>query len=186
MKILLHVCCAPCTIYPLDRLRPDHEVCGYFLNPNIEPVTEYDLRAATLRNFAARAGFPVIWEREEKPAAMSRKEEMTGKDRCEPCYLYRLRETARLARVRGFEAFTSTLLFSRYQRHDLIAETGTRLGEEEDIPFFYRDFRGGWNEGLRASREMGLYRQSYCGCRESEKESLKRKEEKGRPGSVRG
>jgi hypothetical protein len=93
-----------------------------------------------------------------------------GKDRCSHCYEVRLRHTAEQARKGFFDAFTTTLLYSRYQKHDLIRTTGEDIAREFDIPFFYKDFRAGWEEGVRLSKDMGLYRQKYCGCIFSEKE----------------
>lgn len=82
----------------------------------------------------------------------------------------RLRRTAAQARKGFFDAFTTTLLFSRYQKHDLIRQTGEAISREMKIPFYYQDFRAGWEEGNRRSRESGMYRQKYCGCLFSEKE----------------
>ena len=70
----------------------------------------------------------------------------------------------------GRGAFTTTLLVSPYQKHDLIREVGERVAKETGIPFYYVDFRPGWHEGVRISRERQMYRQPYCGCIFSEKE----------------
>jgi len=81
-----------------------------------------------------------------------------------------LKYTAEQAKKENFDAFTSTLLYSRYQKHDLIKEIGETLSRQLGIPFYYQDFRSGWNEGIKISRELGMYRQPYCGCIYSEKE----------------
>ena len=91
-------------------------------------------------------------------------------DRCRVCYTLRLREAARRAKEGGFTGFTTTLLYSKFQKHELIQEIGERLGREVDIPFVYYDFRTGWQEGVRLSRELGMYRQPYCGCLYSDKD----------------
>ena len=171
MKILLHICCAPCTIYPLEILRKEAgQVKGVFFNPNIHPYLEYKKRLDTVREYTAREGLEVnlaegypIEDFLQKTAAM-------GKDRCSYCYEVRLRHTAEQARRGLFDAFTTTLLYSRYQKHDLIRTTAEDAAREFNIPFYYRDFRTGWEEGVRLSKEMGLYRQKYCGCIFSEKE----------------
>jgi hypothetical protein len=80
-----------------------------------------------------------------------------------------------MAKVRGCGGFTTTLLYSKFQKHDLIRELGDRVGQEIGIPFVYRDFREGWQEGVRVSREIGMYRQPYCGCLYSEKERYGRR-----------
>ena len=171
MKILLHICCAPCTIYPLEILRKEAgQVKGLFFNPNIHPYLEYKKRLDTVREYTAREGLEVnlaegypIEDFLQKTAAM-------GKDRCSYCYEVRLRHTAEQARRGLFDAFTTTLLYSRYQKHDLIRTTAEDAAREFNIPFYYRDFRTGWEEGVRLSKDMGLYRQKYCGCIFSEKE----------------
>jgi predicted adenine nucleotide alpha hydrolase (AANH) superfamily ATPase len=95
--------------------------------------------------------------------------------RCRYCYSSRLRITAQAAFDGGFEAFTSSLLYSRYQKHDEIRELGEQIGREYGVPFFYQDFRHGWKDGIRISKELGLYRQQYCGCIYSEKERFQPK-----------
>jgi len=91
-------------------------------------------------------------------------------DRCRLCYTLRLQETARVAKEQGFSGFTTTLLYSKFQKHDVIREVGERLGREVNIPFVYNDFRVGWQEGVDLSRQLGMYRQPYCGCLYSEKD----------------
>jgi predicted adenine nucleotide alpha hydrolase (AANH) superfamily ATPase len=90
--------------------------------------------------------------------------------RCRLCFDFRIDATARLARTRGFDAFSTTLLYSRFQKHDLLQATGEAVAEKYGIPFVYRDWRTGWNEGVKRYRKLGLYRQKYCGCIYSEKE----------------
>ena len=90
--------------------------------------------------------------------------------RCSYCYSSRLFATAAAASELGFEAFSASLLYSRYQRHEEIRALGEQAEKEFGITFFYEDFRPGWQEGIRISKELGLYRQQYCGCIYSEKE----------------
>ena len=99
--------------------------------------------------------------------------------RCPVCYHDRLRATARLARASRFDAFTTTLLYSKFQRHELIREIGESVGREVGIPFVYRDFRTGWKAGIETSKRLGMYRQQYCGCIYSEKERYAEKAERG-------
>lgn len=171
MKILLHICCAPCTIYPLRLLRKETgSIEGLFFNPNIHPYLEYRKRLETLREFARHEGLAVE-EAEDYPMEdFLRMTSFMGKDRCGYCYEVRLRRTAAQARKGLFDAFTTTLLYSRYQKHDLIRQTGESIAREMKVPFYYNDFRAGWEEGVRLSKEMEMYRQKYCGCLFSEKE----------------
>ncbi len=171
MKILLHLCCAPCTIYPLEVLRKEaRQVKGLFFNPNIHPFLEYKKRLDTVREYTAREGLELNLAEGYPIEDFLLKTAALGRDRCSYCYEVRLRHTAEQARKGLFDAFTTTLLYSRYQKHDLIRATAEAIAREFQIPFFYKDFRAGWEEGVRQSKEMGLYRQKYCGCIYSEKE----------------
>jgi hypothetical protein len=171
MKIFLHVCCAPCAIYPYYRLREEGMTpTGYFYNPNIHPFLEYKKRLDTVREFSLRAGFDVIvrdgYDLDEFLSRTAGK----GSGRCEHCYRMRLDAAAALAREKGFSLFTTSLLYSKYQKHDLIAGVAREAASEKGIEFYYEDFRLGWREGIVESKAMGLYRQQYCGCIYSERD----------------
>ena len=171
VKLLLHICCAPCTIYPLRVLRGEgNEVCGLFYNPNIHPYLEYKRRLDTLISYADQQGLETILEKDYPLDLFLRQVVFREEERCRHCYLIRLSQAARIAKRERFEAFTTTLLYSRYQKHDLIRKVAQQAAELEGIPFLYRDFREGWSEGVRISKESGMYRQPYCGCIYSERE----------------
>lgn len=183
MKVLLHICCAPCTIYPLKVLREEgHDVRGYFYNPNIHPYTEFCRRRDTVVTFSGIAGFDVIVDeryalREFLTAALER-----GEDRCSACYEMRLERAFIRAEEEKAEAVTTTLLYSKYQRHEAIAAAAEKLSARFGIRFLYKDFREGWKEGQDESRRLGLYRQNYCGCIFSEYERFApRSKKQGRP-----
>ena len=89
-------------------------------------------------------------------------------ERCALCWSLRLHKTAQMAVDLGFSAFTSTLLYSRYQRHDVLREQGKALARANNLHFVYHDFREFWQRGIDRSKEMGIYRQQYCGCLYSE------------------
>ena len=91
-------------------------------------------------------------------------------NRCSYCYHERLRATAQVAKHGKFDYFTTTLLYSKFQKHDTIKSIGESVSSSVGIPFYYHDFRVGWKEGVEASKRIGLYRQQYCGCIYSEKE----------------
>lgn len=171
MKILLHTCCGPCSVYPLDQLLAQgHEVMGFFYRHNIHPYQECMRREEALRAYAQSIGLRVIWqtgyELEEFLRAVAYREEQ----RCAYCYHARLTATAKLAKHGKFQAFSSTLLYSKFQQHELIREIGASVGKKEGVPFFYADWRAGWQEGIARSKELGMYRQQYCGCIFSEKQ----------------
>ncbi len=171
MKLLLHLCCAPCTIYPLHQLRQaGHDVSGLFYNPNIHPYLEYAKRLQTLKAYADRQGLMVIWPEGYEMEAFLRGVAFREADRCLHCYDLRLRLTAMTAKRGAFAAFSTTLLYSKFQKHEIIKGIGESLAREFGVPFYYQDFREGWQEGVRISKETGMYRQPYCGCIYSEKE----------------
>ena len=171
MKILLHICCAPCSVYPLEVLSAaGQQVRGFFFNPNIHPYQEYLRRAASLETYAAKVGLPVIWDRTYPLEEFLRRVAFRETERCRFCYYRRLTATARVARGGKFDAFTSTLLYSKFQKHELIKELGLQVGQEVGVPFYYEDFRRGWAAGRNRANELGLYKQQYCGCIYSERD----------------
>jgi epoxyqueuosine reductase len=170
MKLLLHICCAPCTIYPLKKLRQDgHSMTGFFYNPNIHPYLEYKRRFDTLSDYASQQGLDVIPD-DYNMETFLRGVVFREADRCSYCYYLRLNAAAVTAKSKAFDGFTTTLLYSRYQKHELIKSIGESLAKTQGIPFYYEDFRIGWSEGLKISKEAGMYRQPYCGCIYSEKD----------------
>jgi len=171
MKILLHLCCANCGIYPFEQIREKgHEVVGYFFNPNIHPYQEYQKRLEALKQYSEKTGREVVYREEYLLEEFLRNVSQKPEERCQYCYSLRLEATAREAKQRGFNQFSTTLLQSTHQNHQLIKETGERIAKEVGIPFYYEDFRQGWKRGVEVSKAMGLYRQQYCGCIYSEKE----------------
>ena len=143
---------------------------GFFYNPNIHPYQEFRKRLEAVEFIASRENLPVEYHREYGLRDYLRKIVYNEDNRCEFCYDMRLREVVAQAKKMRVDAFTTTLLYSRYQNHDLIRYKAEKLAEQNNIPFFYHDFRKGWQQGVDMSKEMGLYRQSYCGCIYSEQE----------------
>ncbi|MCL6479399.1 MAG: epoxyqueuosine reductase QueH [Peptococcaceae bacterium] len=182
MKLLLHTCCGPCSIYPVEVLRKDMEVTGYFFNPNIHPYTEWKARKETLAGYAGAIGLPVIFDHRYLLEEFIRGVVHRETERCAFCYAMRLKRTAAVAGEKNFDAFSTTLLVSPYQKHDLIREIGEAVAAETGIQFIYRDFRPGYKEATARSRELGMYRQKYCGCIYSEKDRYYRSVD-GRSGS---
>jgi epoxyqueuosine reductase len=176
MKVLLHTCCGPCTIYPLRALREHgHEVSGYFFNPNVHPYSEFMKRRDTLAAFAKNASLPLVIDNKYELDSFLKGVLDYGRDRCLFCYRTRLAQVFMQAVERDVDAVTTTLLYSKYQRHADIAAIASELSEEYDLPFLYEDFRVGWAEGVAESKRLDMYRQKYCGCVFSELERCKRK-----------
>jgi len=176
MRIMLHVCCGPCAVYPVGLLRDEGlSVQGYFFNPNIHPYQEFRKRLQAARQFSETIGFSLEAENEYGLQSFLRQVVFQEQTRCGLCYAMRLRAAAAKAKEQAADAFTSTLLYSRYQRHELIRKVGEKIAAEEGIPFYYRDFRIGWQQGIDGAIAMELYRQSYCGCIYSEQERYDKK-----------
>ncbi len=168
--LLLHVCCGPCAAGSLPRLRGEgYEPQGYFLNPNIHPLTEFLARRDALREFAREERLPL---EEGGYGLVEFLQQVVGheSERCRRCYAMRLGRAAHRARERGIGSFSTTLLYSIHQDHDLIRETGQRLAGEAGVEFVYLDLRDGWRAGREAWRLTGRYCQKYCGCVYSEME----------------
>ncbi|HOE57944.1 MAG TPA: epoxyqueuosine reductase QueH [Bacillota bacterium] len=180
MKLLLHMCCGPCAVYPYQLLKNDHDITGLFYNPNIHPFTENKKRMDTAREFADKSGFKLIAIDEYNLDEFLRNAAFREVQRCIMCYADRLFRAASVAKKGNFDAFTTTLLVSPFQKHDLIKKIGEEAGEEYGVQFLYQDFRGGFKEGVEKSKQLGLYRQQYCGCIYSERDRYapKRKEER--------
>lgn len=184
MKLLLHMCCGPCSCYPVKVLRENGiEPVGYFFNPNIHPYQEWERRLKTAGEFAEKVNMEFIGVKNYMLRDFLRKAlqaEAVENGRCRMCYTWRLEETARFAAENGFDAFTSTLFYSIYQQHELMKETSEFFAQKYGVAFYYEDFRVGWQEGIDISHELELYRQPYCGCIFSEEERYSREIRKAR------
>ncbi len=171
MKTLLHICCAPCANRPIDILRTDGlEVSGFWYNPNIHPFTEYRARRNCLREYAAEISLPLLEKNDYALRPFVREVASDIAGRCVKCYEMRLFETAKAAADGGFDCFTTSLLISPYQNHELLRETAERAAAQYGVRFLYRDFRPWFREGQAFAREHGFYMQKYCGCVFSEEE----------------
>ena len=171
MRILLHICCAPCALMPVKYLRSQgHDVMGYFYNPNIHPYTENQKRLDTVRQWADNAGLKLIVHDEYDPESWLRNVAFREEMRCRLCFLGRLDRAASVAAKGGFDAFTTTLLYSTMQKHQLLKQSGQDAGRKRGAEFWYHDFRPMWKEGVQLSLKLGLYRQQYCGCIFSERD----------------
>lgn len=176
MRLLLHICCGPCALYPIRQLTSNKfkEITGFYYNPNIHPPSEYKRRKSALAGAEKKLNLKVIYplyRMEEYFRKIASKED--SPDRCRLCWELRLSETADFAKKSGFDAFTTTLLISPYQDHELVKEIGEDIGREKGIEFYYEDFRKGFRESQEEAKKQDLYRQKYCGCVFSELERVK-------------
>ncbi len=181
MRLLLHSCCAPCSVYCVDSLRKEGiEPTLFWYNPNIHPYKEYESRRDTWLDYCKKLELDYFLEDEYGLDEFCRNvaDDLVG--RCAKyCYPVRLRKTFEYAKANGFDAVSTSLLYSIYQKHDLIKKLCEDYSKEFGVEFLYRDFRYGFWEGHDKAVELGLYMQKYCGCVYSEEDRfLKKKKDK--------
>lgn len=171
MRVLLHACCGPCLLEPFDALA-EHDVTVCYANPNIAPAEEYVRRLEALLEYARSQGIevrelpyePDRWARAVAGAS-------DAAERCRACYRLRLGMAAEEAVRGGFGAVATTLTVSPHQDQAAILEIGREVCEEAGVGFLATDFRDRFAEAGHRSRELGMYRQNYCGCLPSKAEA---------------
>ena len=166
MKLLMHTCCAPCSVYCIDRLRKEGiEPTVYWYNPNIHPYKEYEARRDCLKEYTKSVNVNAIFEEDYGLKEFCKNVIDDLGNRCvNYCYRVRLEKTVQFAKQNGYDTFTSTLFVSPYQKHEELKKVCEELAERYNIKFLYIDFRVGFREGQAKARELGLYMQKYCGC----------------------
>lgn len=176
MKLLLHTCCAPCSVYCIEKLRSEEiEPTVYWYNPNIHPYMEYKARRDCLKEYTKSINVEAIFHEDYGLDEFCKNVVCDLKNRCiNYCYRVRLEETVKYAKENGYDAFSTTLLVSIYQNHDAIKQIAEELAQKYNIEFVYRDFREGFREGQAKARELGLYMQKYCGCIFSEEDRYRK------------
>lgn len=175
-RILLHVCCGPCAIYPLQRLRElGFTVTGYFCNHNIHPYKEYQRRLETAQQFAADEKLELVVGGSYSLDEFLKNVADDSDNRCEYCYSSRMKATVKYAHENGFRSYTTSLLVSPYQKHDLIVDRAIAAAKCSDTEFFYEDFRSGWRASIEKCHARGYFRQAYCGCIYSERDRYLKK-----------
>lgn len=168
-EIFFHICCAPCFLYPFKVLtEKDYIIKGFFYNPNIHPLDEYNRRYDTLQSYVSDKNIEIIIDNYDIEDFFDKYKK--DEDRCFNCYKLRLEKTAKMARDLGINTFSTSLLYSKRQKHNIIKEIGFNIAEAYKLNFYYEDFRVGWQWGIEESKRIGIYRQKYCGCLFSYKE----------------
>lgn len=176
MRLLLHTCCAPCLIYPWERLTEKGiQSTGLFFNPNIHPFSEYKNRRSAVEALSKSLDMEVLYP-EFLPSEffqhINNQEESPY--RCMLCWRLRIQKTAKLAKEQGFDLFSTTLLVSPYQDQQSINKIGKDVSNELGIDFYYEDFRPGFRSAHERAKAQGIYCQKYCGCIYSEIERNKK------------
>jgi predicted adenine nucleotide alpha hydrolase (AANH) superfamily ATPase len=174
--LLLHICCAPCSIHPLEIMQEDYRVTGIYYGPNIHPEVEYIVRLEEMERVAGEKSIELIRAEYDMPEWFRKMEgleqEHEGGERCKACYRIRLEKTAEYAVERNIENFTTTLSVSPHKDAGEINRIGTEIAEKYNLNFLSVDFkkRDGFKRSMEAAKELGLYRQDYCGCVYSRRE----------------
>lgn len=210
IPLALHACCGPCSLEPLRLLQEEGFAPTIFWsNPNIQPIAEYDRRFETLLLWAEANAIETVncdapelrevWEAEVGPkakAALLTTDKALRANRCRSCYRLRLERSAEEAAKHGFHYFSTTLAVSPYQHFTECGEELAAAASKYGMKPVWRDFRDYYPEATKRSRELGMYRQKYCGCRFSaseaaldkrarKEERLRRQEEKQRNESLK-
>jgi epoxyqueuosine reductase len=171
-SLLIHVCCAHCAAYCVKHWQErEHQVTLYWYNPNIHPYQEYQYRLEAARTLAGKLSVPLLVSPDYDAVEYFRSVRETDEARCSACFRLRLGKTARLALERGFDQFTTTLLISPQQKHDLIVRSGQTASLESGVKFAYEDLRKRYGDSRHITKNMDIYRQRYCGCMFSEWEA---------------
>ena len=167
----MHICCSNCSIYPFQRfLCQDIVIKGLWFNPNIHPYTEYSNRLDSLRKLQILWNLDIEYIDDYPLDDFLKSVTGKGSERCGICYSIRLNKTAETAKKMNLDGFTTSLLASPYQKFDIILEKGENAGKKHGVHFYADDLRKGWRISTGMSKELGLYRQKYCGCIYSEME----------------
>lgn len=177
--LLLHSCCAPCSSYVLEYLSEFFKITIYYYNPNISPIEEFEKRVEEqkrlIRELPTKNKINFIEGNYDnnlyEKTISGLEEEKEGGPRCFLCYKMRLENTARLAKEKGFDYFTTTLSISPYKNSKVLNEIGEELGNKYNIKYLYADFKkkDGYKRSIELSKIYGLYRQDYCGCKYSKR-----------------
>ncbi|MFC1908245.1 epoxyqueuosine reductase QueH [Chloroflexota bacterium] len=171
-SVLVHCCCAHCAAYTVDYWRQqEYEVSALWHNPNIHPYTEYQHRLEAMKSLAQEVDLPLIVTESYDIVDYFRQVARHESQRCQYCFRLRLLKTAETAHQTGFTAFTTTLLISPHQKHDLLQEIGNKISKEKGIDFLYTDLRKRYSDSRHITKGLNLYRQQYCGCVYSEWEN---------------
>ena len=152
------------------------DVMGFFYRHNIHPFQECQKREATLKHYSKTIDLKVIYQPDYRIEKFLQSVVFRENERCRYCYHDRLKATALVAKKGKFEGFTTTLLYSKFQNHKLIKETGEAIAKKYNLKFFYHDFREGWKSGIEESKRLDMYRQQYCGCIYREKDRYFKKQ----------
>ena len=168
-SVIVHCCCAHCAAYTVNYWRQQgYEVSALWYNPNIHPYLEHQHRLEAMKSLAKETNLLLVVVDSYDIVDYFRQVVGHEAERCQFCFRLRLAKTAEKALETGSSAFTTTLLISPHQKHELIREIGNELARERGVEFLYADLRKHYSDSRRLTKGRDLYRQQYCGCVYSE------------------
>ncbi len=170
LKLLVHCCCAPCAVETVEFFKKKNNVSIFFYNPNIHPYKEYEKRLKSLEEFCKKFDLKMFVEDFYGLRHFIKGLNNNFTNRCDFCYEDRLLKTATFAKKSGFDAFSTSLLYSPFQQHEKIKKIAEIIAHKLGILFLYEDLRIFYRTGQKKARELGFYMQKYCGCIFSEQE----------------
>lgn len=187
MKLLMHTCCAPCSVYCIDELEKENiKPTLYWYNPNIHPYTEYKSRRDCLKDYAKSLNLDAIIDEDYGLDKFCTEAVKDLKNRCTNyCYPVRIEQTCKFAKENEFDTVTTTLLYSIYQNHEFIKKYMEETCAKYGLNFLYKDFRVGFWEGHQKAHDLGLYMQKYCGCIFSEEDRYYKRIKKEKEESIK-
>ena len=175
-KLLLHSCCAPCSSACLERLKEYFDITVLYYNPNIDESGEYEKRKAEQIRFLNETGWADFLDCDHEKerffeAVLGLEQEPERGKRCYVCYKLRLERSAQIAKEKGFDFFATTLTLSPYKNAEWLNEIGEEVGGRYEVNYLYTDFKkkGGYHRSIALSKDYGLYRQDFCGCKYSKR-----------------
>ncbi len=169
-KLLMHSCCGPCSTACIERLKPFFDITVIYYNPNIEPMEEYLHRKEVQKELLRKLEIPFIESDYENDLFLEKTKSLAfepeGGKRCPVCFSLRLSYTAKIAKERDFDYFTTTLTVSPHKNSQIINQIGKEVEEKIGIRYLVADFkkRDGYKRSIELASEYNLYRQNYCGC----------------------
>ena len=165
-KLLLHCCCAPCSSAVIERIKEFFEITFYYYNPNIYPREEYLMRENEFKKLGVKVVAEQYNHEEFLKLVKGKENEKEGGGRCQICIAQRLNKAFEYAVLNNYDVVTTTLSISPHKDCEFINLLGERLQEKFGVKYLHADFKkqNGYLRSIQICKELGIYRQDYCGC----------------------
>ncbi|MFQ6752321.1 MAG: epoxyqueuosine reductase QueH [Clostridia bacterium] len=165
-RLLLHCCCAPCSSAVIERISKYFDITYFYYNPNIDTNDEFNRRREEFDKLNVKIVCMPYDHDEFLNVVKGRELDQEGGDRCRICIAQRMDRAFQYAVENGYDMVTTTLSISPHKDAQFINELGERLEEKFGIKYLHADFKkeNGYLRSIEICRELGIYRQDYCGC----------------------